>query len=226
MYAQSCKFPGMMSLYHYNWYLNSHTLSFISCILFIRCIFSFQPTTICRYVLDSVLSHVGVTHLSVQVWRALWNTFKHVIVLPDNSLLKSYVLCLGAGYAFCLLLFILQNPLYLLARKLRPVHWILEHMLEVIIKIVATLVCVLLWRGGWGLCRDFLLKDEWHFWIAHSVGMSLLLIVQASPTIGIPSVAVDCEFGWGTGQFYPVDFFLHWYYKTWFQNLSVQVCLK
>ena len=182
-----------------------------------------QPTILCRYVLDSAISHVGVVHISVQVWRALWNILTHVIVLPDKSLLNSYLVSLGAGYGFCLLLFALQHPLYQLARKLRPTHWILEHSLEVLVKIIATVASVLLWRGGWGLCRDFLLKEEWQFWLAHACGMGFLLIVQSSGTIGIPSIAIDCEFGWGTGQYYPVDFFLQCYYKRWYRKLPGQV---
>ena len=198
----------------YSWMLSSSI---------IRLFVYLQPSVLFRYLLDSLISHVGVVHISVQVWRALWNIFTHVIVLPDKSLLNSYLVSLGAGYTFCLLLFALQHPLYLLARKLRPTHWILEHSLEVFVKIVATITSILLWRGAWGLCRDFLLKREWQFWLAHSCGMGFLLIVQSSGTIGIPSIAVDCEFGWGTGQYYPVDFFLQWYYKRWYRKLSVQV---
>ena len=137
--------------------------------------------------------------------------------------MKSYLVSLGAGYGFCFILFALQHPLYLLARKLRPTHWLLEHGLEVFVKILATGASVLLWRGGWGLCRDFLLKEEWQFWLAHSCGIGFLVIVQASATIGIPSIAIDCEFGWGTGQYYPVEFFLQWYYRRIYRKVPMQV---
>ena len=192
---------------------NSHYLSF------------FQPNTICRYVLDSAISHLGVVHISIQVWRALWNILTHTVLPGKSLLMKSYLVSLGAGYGLCFILFALQHPLYLLARKLRPTHWVLEHALEVFVKIKATGAAVLLWRGGWGLCRDFLLKDEWQFWLAHSCGVGLLIVVQASGTIGIPSIAIDCEFGWGTGQYYPVEFFLQWYYKRIYRKLPIQVTL-
>lgn len=169
------------------------------------------------------MSHLAVTHLCIQVWRALWNIMTKLILPLEHQLLKSYLVSLGAGYAACLLLFLLQHPLYLLARKLRRTHKIWEHILEVSVKIVATFACVLLWRGGWGLCRDFLLKEVWHFWLAHALGSGLLLCVLSLGTIGIPSVAVDCEFGWGSGQYYPVDVFLHWYFRRTFQRFSVQV---
>ncbi len=183
----------------------------------------FQVTSVCRYVLDSVVTHVGVVHLTIQVWRALWNIMHHVILPDEKSLMISYLISLGIGYGACLTLFLFQHPFYLLARKLRLSHWILEHILEIVVKIAATIACVLLWRGGWGLCRDFLLKEEWQFWLAHTLCIGLLMVLQSSGTIGIPSVAVDCEFGWGTGHYYPIDFFLHWFYKHRFRQLSIQV---
>lgn len=173
------------------------------------------------------MSHLLVTHLSVQVWRCLWNMMDAFFFTFLNvALLESYLISIGSGYTFCLLLFALQYPFYLCARRLRQTHRFAEHVFEVFIKVLATGASVLLWRGTWGLCRDFLLKKLWHFWITHAMAVLVLVTIQVFSTIGHPVISVDCEHGWGAGQIYTIDYFrnlyLHWRHSSILKEVSVK----
>ncbi len=133
----------------------------------------------------------------------------------------SYLLSLGAGYATCLFMFAMQYPMYVLSKKAGEYHYLIEHGLEVVTKFVAVISSVLLWRGAWGLCKDYLLTTPLHFWLSHGVGIGLLFLLHSASSIASPAIAKEC--GSASGQFYPVDFFLHLYQTRNYTKLSVQV---
>ena len=135
-----------------------------------------QPSSPLAYVADSVFSHIIIRTLVVQAWRGLWNVMD-AFIYPHDMLL-SYSVCLGAGYGAALIIALLQYPVYHLARALRRKHHLLELILEDIYKIFITLTTIVIWRGGWGLCKDFAIMIEEHSWLAHGVGSAGLLLLQ------------------------------------------------
>ena len=180
------------------------------------------------YTADVLLSHLVIHTLNVQVWRGLWNMLDHLI-LPDDKQ-TSYYVSLGAGYTSVILLFIFEFLIHVAARKLHQIHWLLELVLENVVKLTAVTAGLFLWRGGWGLMKDYVIvppKDLQDCWMYHGVGMGLLLFLSAASTLSPVGCAVDGEHGHGKGVCWPIDYCTY-LYQSWQQTrqhmpLSVQV---
>ena len=168
-----------------------------------------QPDSVIRYTVDSAVSHFIIVPLVVQVWRGLWNILD-IYIYPENLVL-SYSVCLGVGYAAMVLLFMLEWPLVWLAKKLHQRHWFLELVFEDIYKLLTILASLLLWRGGWGFVKDYLLVTQPLAWTAHGVGTVFMMLLQVASTISAAAILRDCEFGQGTGIPFKVAYFTHFY---------------
>ena len=95
-----------------------------------------------------------------------------------HHLFASYMLSLGIGYGTAVLLTVLQYPFYHIARRLHRTHKILELIFEDAVKLVVVLTTLLMWHGGWGLCKDYILNTPFHFWASHAFGSFFLLVLQ------------------------------------------------
>ncbi len=185
----------------------------------------FQHETAWRYILLSLLTHLVISNLAIQVWRALWILMDNVILPTDVSKIESCIIAAGTGYAACTILFTLQYPLFLIARRLREKNWILEYMFDAVIKLIVVFSCILLWRGTWAICRDHFLKTELHFWLAHFISIGTLFLMGTATTIAHPGRAVDFQNGWGRDQIYDVDYFLEFYNQANIQVMGYNLRL-
>lgn len=169
----------------------------------------------CIYLADSVFTHLGIIHLCIQVWRALWNILDNFLFPGKEQLLFSYYISLGIGYGACVVFFLLQYPLHYVARTLHAKHPMLELVFEDFIKLFVIVGTVLIWRGGWGLFKDYFLMEIWHLWVGHGLGWLSLALLNVASSIGVTGVSLDAEFGYGMGLIFPIDYFLSLY--SWWQ---------
>ena len=136
-------------------------------------VYLFQIATPCYFLLDVLFTHFIIGTLSIQVWRGLWNVIDNIL-LPDDKL-KSYYICLGFGAGASLLLLSLEELICRLSTWSKRHHWLLALAMEDIMKFVAVIVGLVLWRGSWGMMKDYVIAgpcDTVDCWIYHGAGMT------------------------------------------------------
>lgn len=177
------------------------------------------------FVADVLFSHILLNFVMCVYWAAVWNVFDRTMY-PDN-LLISYVISLGVGCGALIFLFIAETRLVGITKHVCRRNAFLGLVFEDCIKLIASLVTVFIWRGGWGLMKDYVLTDDaWDAWLCHIIGIGGLMVLQCGSTLSGLSVAVDGELGEGRDISFSVDYFSHlWrlYHSCDQQSLSVQV---
>jgi len=156
------------------------------------------------YTLDVLLTIFVILSSVVLLWVGLWQ-LGDALILP-NSILLSYIVCLGAGYTCTAFLFILQNPLELLLDHLTgpergQVSRCSAACIDVVYNCLSTVVVLLLWRGLWGFIKTFVLIDNAQTlpkhvllgWTFHAVGFVSMILLQVGRTLGSVGCAVDGE---------------------------------
>ena len=146
-----------------------------------------------------------------------------LLLLPDDILLSYYV-SLGSGAGVSLLLFTLQYPLSIAGRWLLEHHWMLMLLLQQVVSVVAIAGTLLVWRGGWGLNRDYLLDSPLDAALAHGLGALGLLLTNTFATVSSLAVGVDADGRRVDGFSYEI----HYFKEFWERNrtkLRLQVIL-
>lgn len=169
------------------------------------------------YAADVVFSFVVLNFVMCVYWSAVWN-FLDKSVHPDN-LLISYVISLALGCTVLILFLVSEAYLIRVTKHLLDRGFLIGLMFEDGVKIVASIVTVLIWRGGWGLLKDYLLTDSQQVaWVCHIVGIGVLMLLQCSSTLSTLSVTVDGELGEGKDITFSINYFTHlwklYHYRT------------
>ena len=109
-------------------------------------------------------------------------------IYPDDRLL-SYGVSAGVGLLSTCIILLIQYHVFLLSKiiRTRSENRFFSLLLEISFKIVATLVCLLLWRGSWGWLKDYVLPQDISIaYLSHVTGFTGLLLMQVislvSPT--------------------------------------------
>ena len=95
--------------------------------------------------------------------------------------------------AFCI-----QYPCSMVSRMLSKRKWIckiLIVLLDDLVKIVACLGNIALWRGIWVLCDLYIWPEnkEWSSWTTHGLGMAVLMLTLTSSGCALRGCALDGE---------------------------------
>lgn len=160
------------------------------------------------YAADVVFSFVMLNFVMCVYWSAVWNILDKS-VHPDN-LLISYVISLTLGCTVFILFLVSEAYLIHITKHLLDRGFLIGLVFEDGVKIVASIVTVLVWRGGWGLLEDYMLTDsQQNAWVCHIVGIGVLMLLQCSSTLSTLSVAVDGELGEGKDISFSINYFTH-----------------
>lgn len=170
------------------------------------CIFQMFETP-CLYFMDTIFTAIVLQGIGVLVWVGMWNLFD-AIILP-HDLYTSYIISIVAGYTSAVLLFLLQYPTFLIAAKLYQRGRIYGLLFEICINMAAFVAMLLLWRGGWGMTKDYVLTQRWAWdcWLCHGLGAAGLLLCQVGLVLGGVGCNVDGERGGGYDVVWPIDYF-------------------
>ena len=157
-------------------------------------------------------------------WSSMWNFLDNTLY-PSN-LLVSYFISLGIGYSILIFFFAAETRLVNIAKNLLKHNDFMGLVFEDSIKLIASLATVLIWRGGWGLMKDYMLSDDqWDAWLCHILGIGGLLVLQCGSTLSSISIVVDGERGEGQDINFSVDYFSYLWqqYHSAELPLSIQV---
>ena len=112
----------------------------------------------------------------------------------------SDVISLGLGYAGFLFMFSLEWPLSRLSEILENKSRYAKLVYEDVILVVATWFCLLLWRGGWDLCLEYVIPTPVvGEWASHCIGTAALLILQTFRNVAFNGVDWDGYYEKGEG---------------------------
>lgn len=132
------------------------------------------------------------------MWRCLWNLGDRTIYPTDKF--HSYIVCLAVGTITAIVLLCSTMLIRWLIERAHRTHWILGVGVEDIVHVLTTVSCLLMWRGGWGLIKDYVLVDDIQdAWLFMGVGLTGALIFSVSSTYAAVGCSVDGEqetFSW------------------------------
>ena len=118
-----------------------------------------------------------------------------ILLFPDDQF-KSYYISLTIGISISIILMATEELIRRLHLICNQKHWLLGLMLEDIFKFIAVAVALVLWRGGWGMMKDYVIVGSRQYvdsWLYHGVGMIGLMMLNASSSVSPFGCHVDME---------------------------------
>lgn len=126
----------------------------------------FQRNDIGTYIADVIVTFFGITSLTIIIWYTAMGIMNDKI-FPDDRL-KSYLSCVIAGYVLCLIFLAFPAAINWFTRQLSKLHIIAAFVFVELVKFMALICYVLLWRGAWQLVDQHVLEQmPWRNWLCH-----------------------------------------------------------
>ena len=153
-----------------------------------NCCYCFlQPSNILLYMIDACFSTLVILTLVILVWFALWSIGDYLISPADAF--RSYILSLSIGYVVVIAVFVVQSSVFHFAYGSYQRSPQLALAVEHAYKVVATLATLHLWRGLWGIFKDFVLTKDTNLPLAfsfHAVGFVFMILFGVSKLSIVP----------------------------------------
>jgi succinate dehydrogenase hydrophobic anchor subunit len=122
-----------------------------------------------------------IQSFGILLWFALWS-ISDILILPVDTY-RSYIVSLVGGYAVVMAVFTVQSSVYQLAKVAHLKSPLYALAIEDAYKLVATLATLHLWRGLWGIIKDFVFTNDTGFmlaWFYHVIGFVVMIILGVS----------------------------------------------
>jgi len=140
-----------------------------------------KPNHRFRYLTDACFTSVIIQTLCILLWFTLWSIVD-ILILPGDTY-RSYIVSLFSGYVVVIAVFFVQSPVYQLTYDAYLTSPLLALAVEDIYKVVATIATLNVWRGLWGLIKDFVFTNDSGVMLAlsyHAFGFVVMIIMGVS----------------------------------------------
>ena len=176
----------------------------------------FQSTTKCLFLLDVLYTQLVVTFCNILIWRGLWNILD-TFFYPEDVLTSS-IASLVVGLGTVIVLFLFAPLMAIASERLDSHHIAFKLTYEGLIFVIGTCCVLTAWRGGWDLCRDYVIPDpRVGGWVCHVVGVVGLILTQCFSSVALSGIDIDGTYNQGQGLF-PTS-----YLRYYFEDTQIEV---
>ena len=157
-----------------------------------------------------------MTFCNILIWRGLWNILD-TFFYPEDVLTSS-IASLVVGLGTVIVLFLFAPLMAIASERLDSHHIAFKLTYEGLIFVIGTCCVLTAWRGGWDLCRDYVIPDpRVGGWVCHVVGVVGLILTQCFSSVALSGIDIDGTYNQGQGLF-PTS-----YLRYYFEDTQIEV---
>lgn len=142
----------------------------------------------------------------------------------------SYITCIAVGFTSATILHCTITPIRLLSIKISGSGSGCWHgVIDSTYKALGAMTCLSLWRGLWGIMKDYVLSTDnasLLAWLFHGLSIASLCAIQTISTISAPVYPVDAEGGPTKSLQSRIRYFQEWYRLRQGDSQSTNVTIQ